>query len=347
MVRERLSLTDVIRALSEYQGVIYDKEDAQRFLSLKNLAKDNSLRLISWLLIFDKISTEENRAKELYTIFKRYTDELSKHFQTNLTNPLESINDAKISRVIKVDIDRSIGMFKRLTEQLNLNSDVIKNAHLHAVRILTLLMLSYNDMSYVQGYDRYVLVVYALTLLFTSTHGLPSEFAEALTFQLAQEFIRLSNLTGLLKDVPDSQNYFQKMDQCIKVMYPKLTKSLEGSELGSIHYALRWELLMFADEYSASKLFLLWDEIILNKANYNEFIFYLCISHAMQIPLGYPGEILMEKIQTYKNWDVIKAIDTTHSLMKKQNKNNFSKAKAYICLGAACGLAFCSYFLAH
>lgn len=335
-------LTDQItisRAVNEYKEKLRTFEDVLAFLKEMNIEKDNSLRLFSWLVALGIIDDQKPWDKQIYTIYDNYYRDLKQHFNDKIDDETAFLKLVKRNsgNIIKGDIDRSIGMFYSIANELKLQEMTIKNAHLHSCRILALISLNNEGLSYTQGFDRYVLTCLCLALYFTEHLCLIPELAESLAYNMSVIFIKLAKLTTFIDDVEKTQKYFERMDIVTREFYPKLANQLEQAHHSSFHYALRWEILMFAEEHKAKDLLLLWDHIVINKSNYEDFIFYLCIAHVLQVPLAKKNEILVERIQNYKKWDVKAALNTTYKLLKNPHPSKiFTKENAMLAIvGAA------------
>lgn len=319
MIKDKPDYDEIFGAVEKQRGRINDYTDAISFLQELNINKDNNLRFISYLVTFGIIDDENTRTDKLYQKFQDYDKLINEEFGENLSDPLSFLQNKKTAFVIKADIDRSIGMFNRMAEQLNLSEFNVKFVHLHAMRILALLSLKYQEFSYTQGFDRYILSCYLLAVDFSSQNCLPPTFAEAITYYLAPMFLRLANIHRYIDNLGNTTRHFENIDKIVSKKYPELSMQLERNGHGSIHYALRWELLMFVDEYDAKGLFLIWDSVVVNRNNYDKYILNLCIAHVLQIPAPKPGEILIEKIQTYRDWNPQKAIRTAYALMAEES----------------------------
>ncbi|KAI5526736.1 Rab-GTPase-TBC domain family [Trichomonas vaginalis G3] len=344
MIKDQVDYDQVFGALEKIRGRIPEYSDAIAFLDEKNINKDNTLRFISWLIAFGIIDDENTRADKLFRKFQDYTNMINEEFNGKIDDPLSCLESTKAAYVIKADVDRSIGMFNKMADQLKISVYSTKYAHQHAIRILALLTVKFHDLSYTQGFDRYILTCYLLALDFTSQNCLPPTFAEAMTYYLAPVFMRMANIHRFIDDLANTTEYFDHLDKLVAAKYPELASILERCGHGSIHYALRWQLLLFADEYNARSLFLIWDAITVNRGNFDDFVTNLCIAHVLQIPLPKPNEILIEKIQTYRDWNVVQALNTTYSLMHPKSETIFNNKTLYLTAGAA-ALALLYFFM--
>jgi len=177
--------------------------------------------------------------------------------------------------------------------------------------------LSSVDFRYIQGYDRFVFVVYAVALDFALHFGLCRELAEAICYRLAQELITLVQIGSFLEEPMRTQLYFDEKDQTLMDYAPAIMTALRMDRHGSIHFALRWQILLFADEYRAKPLLFLWDKVVEHRDVYKSFLYGLCIAHVRQVPPPIPDEITVEKIQRYKDWNVFAAVEFAEDWIRR------------------------------
>lgn len=333
----RISQTEVSAAFYRLQTAVNAVDDVTNFLGSLSLDKDNSLRFLNWLIYLDIIPIDKNAwASTAYLLYNKYRDLIQSYLNNCPDDPLKNLQ-TRSAYVIQADINRSVSAFNRMANTLRISPLHTQLASLHAIRILTLLSLSRNGFTYTQGFDRFVFVCYALALVFTSSGGLPPEFAEAMTFYMAPILIDMANVSRFLSDPVGTEQYFLDLDKVIEREYPEAAYELQMSAHGSVHYALRWQILMFADEYEANGLLFLWDHIILHKDTYQEFINELCVAHVSQIPPPTGNEIYVEKIQTFRNWDPVKAIK--YVTEKHEKSSIFNIPVKYLVVGGVTAAA--------
>ena len=320
MISQSMDSDDISSALERYRNVIDSKEDAIRFLREEKLNKDNSLRLISWLVVFDIIPEREfRRPHEITKLIQQYDEETKTVFGNFINDPTQ-ILEKKVGHVIIADISRSINHFNKMAAELKLSQGYTEDAYIHIVRLLSYIhyLSTQNNMrgmKYVQGYDRYAIICYCLALEFAQSNTLSSQFAEVATFHLCPKFIELAQLQNFLDDIPATTQRYQRMNEIIEKTMPETMAQLRLSGSDSFHIALRWEIIMFADEYPPLQIFLLWDQFLVNKDNYKEFSFNLCIAHMEQAPkIPLPDASLLETIQNYKDWKLKEAIERAYEL---------------------------------
>jgi hypothetical protein len=288
--------------------------EMMHFLLLRYPDKSNSIRLISWLMAFRLLPHNPREwAHTLCDLSNVYFDVLAQ-FPTD-SDPLDSI-PISASRVIRPDLSRTIIWFNSLakTAPFSVNSE---GADKMAARIFSAMTIRFRDFSYAQGHDRYLFVTLLLALDFCEKCRMSRDLGEAICFHLTHEFVKLTRISSFLEDPAGTRDHFEKMDADLMMYAPGWMIPLRQSYQGSVHFALRWELLLFADEYPIEGLLLLWDQVLAKIEQYKAFLYALCIAHVQQVPLPRPGEMPIEVLQTYRGWDVYRAIDDASRIMAK------------------------------
>ena len=295
--------------LNEY---IYNKNDLIQYLKEINLNKSLISRFFCWFISLNIIKIN-NFSEDIINIYHNYIDLLNKYFGENINEPLKLIK-TDVS-TIKADISRSIFLFKKNCNKLNIEKNFIENSELIGIRILSLLTLSPPNFIYTQGFDRYMFNSYILCLNFVIKANLPLSFVEALSFYLTKSLLELSNINEILDNINISLEYFEKLNFLILKKILNLFNSLKLLDQNSFHFALRWRLLLFSDEHDIFSIFLIWDQFILNKNNLNNYFYELSINHLKQIQFN--NNSIIENIQRNKNWNINKL------LIKNKNYNIF------------------------
>jgi hypothetical protein len=299
------------------------RSEVHLFLSNRDPTKSNEIRLLSWLISFNLIPPTPSKWAHSLTLL--CADYLT--FRASL-EPIDSLLNT-VGRVIKVDTSRSILWFTEMSRDSIFSGFSPENGELFANRIL--ITLQHKSFHYVQGYDRYVFITLLLALDFCRKTELSSDVAEAISFNLSREFIKLTEISTFLEHPGETQSYFERMDEALLSFAPAWVNLLRKSHQGAIHFALRWELLLFADEYPVRELLLLWDNVIKWKMEFRRFRRALAIAHVRQIPLPKAGEMAIEVIQNYREWDVGRVIDEAVRIMEAEP--NWSGWKWWIVMG--------------
>ncbi|OHT03224.1 hypothetical protein TRFO_29479 [Tritrichomonas foetus] len=137
-------------------------------------------------------------------------------------------------------------------------------------RIFTILILSDNDYEYSQGEERFAYASFLLASQFATIFSLPKLFVESLTFSLTKKFVELSMIGDLVAGGEKSIDNFARLDAKIAHYFPKVAEELHKYGNASQHFAMRWEMLLFADEHEIMSLFLIWDHIIFHSYSNKE-----------------------------------------------------------------------------
>jgi hypothetical protein len=289
-----------------------NRDEIILFLSSRDPDKPNDVRLISWLVAFNVIpSTPSKWSHSLSTL---YTEYLNIRSSLSTSNESFDFDLGPIDRIIKSDTSRSIVWFTEMSQNPIFSDLSSLDGEFTANCILA--VLHRQSFSYIQGYDRYVFVTLLLAFDFCVKADLPSDFAEAISFNLSREFIKLTEISTFLENAAETQSHFERLDEELLIFAPAWLTLLRRSHQGSIHFALRWELLLFADEYPVKSLLLLWDHTLKWKTEFHRFRTALSIAHVKQTPLPTQNEMPIEVIQNYRGWDVSQVIDEAVWIMR-------------------------------
>ena len=303
----------ISNAVIRLNNQIYDFSDAISFLKKPDLDKDNVMRMLSWLIVLRIIpDTPVKSAIGVANVYVKYQKILNDKLN-GVDDPLEKVS-GKESRVIIADINRSLFWFETLAKTINLEEYYTREARSHTIRILSLLSLSSKSLSYLQGFDRYVLVSYLLGLIFISKSGLPATVAEAISYFISFSLLKMSRPDLLLVDNEKTVKHFDDLDSKIAIYAPEIYEKMSSTGVSSLLFALRWQLLIFADEHELKGLLYIWDNAIVNRNQYSDYIESLSISHICQIPDDNSGN-LVEVVQHYRGWDNIEIVRKADSLL--------------------------------
>lgn len=308
----------ISNAVIRLNDEILDFSDAVAFLKQPNLNKNFVHRLISWLILFKIIPhTQVRSAIGISARYEQYQKLVQKQIG-DAEDPLKKLNE-KESRVIIADINRSQHWFAAMVNSLNEDDDqkidefYTKDVRTHAIRILVMLSLTSKFYSYIQGFDRYVLIAYLLGLSFVSKSGLQTNVAESISYFLSLKLLKLTNPGQLLANNDKTVIHFGKLDAKIEKQCPQLYTKMSENSISSLLFALRWQLLIFADEHEIKGLLYLWDNVILNQNQYPAYIENLSLAHISQLPPNEPGN-LIEIAQHYRKWDNVELVKTADLL---------------------------------
>jgi hypothetical protein len=294
---------EIADALSRLNLPIFDQKSAAEFLGRIDIQKDPTDRLFSWLIALG-LPTD--------------IAQIHHDYQQLIAKP-EELHQAD-RRLIDIDVPRSVPWILSLARQLSLDISGPLTTD-HSCRVLSALVFPSTSRCYIQGFDRYQMLMYLLGLLFTTKSGLSPEVAESLSFRLTLAVLDFACMPRLLEDGATTQIQFQKNDKYLKTQVPEIYRRLP-ERVGSFHFSLKWRLVLFADQHTAAEVFLIWDSIFLRKEILDEFFVCLTSAHLKQIRLS--GEkSTVEQIQNWDQWnceelvtDAVKSLDEKRSVMR-------------------------------
>jgi hypothetical protein len=234
--------------------------------------------------------------------------------------PISSISSESESHLIQTDVFRGMHWFSRHASDLKLTPLLTSDADLRITRILVLLSLNFEDLSYTQSYDRYSYITFLLGLDFCSQTGLPAIFAESMAFFLTREFLSLVNIPRMFTNPVKTELHFKEIDVALMNFAPEIMGSLQAAGQGSIHFALRWEMLLFAHEHKIRPLLLIWDQILVNRQHFKDYVKALVFAHVRQIPPARENEIVVEKLQGFRDWEVVELLEDGEGILGKRDR---------------------------
>jgi hypothetical protein len=336
-----LSLSDVSAAVRGITTAISSIDDANTFLANPDPDKSNATRFVSWIVVLRLGSPSPSSwPSDLFGFYHSYQLLLAK--LTNPSEPLRCIPSEAEARTIASDVSRGMSWFTKHAEDLGLSGGLTADAEERVVRVLVLLSLTFSEFRYTQSYDRYAFITYLLALDFCGQGGLPPDFAEAMCFPLAREWLSIRRVSHFLERPAATELHFNEMDDALMSFAPKLMGPLRRAGHGSIHFAFRWELLLFADEHDVKPLLLIWDHILLHRSDFKRYMRALCLAHVKQIARHGRREITMERVQTYRGWDVQRIIKDANIIAAQQASSFWDSMHVIVILLA--GLLLLMFF---
>ena len=286
-----------------------------KFLNIIKYCKDPGMRLFSWMKILhgDDFEINEDKVRKMYKSYQGYLNDVG-------DDPLSKV-DKKEGFVIKADVDRSLSHYKMLGAEIGLTEDDMSEGCDAAAKILVILSLKYG-LKYIQGYDRYVYLVYLLSLSYTTQINEERSLAEMFTVEICQKFLKIVNFKKFLDRPDDLEKYFDNCDKRIKEELPKKNKCsyevIQKNNCKSILFGVKWRLLLFSDENDAKGTFLVFDSFISHSGNEKEFEKHfedLFIGHLKEININSSNNIY-ETIQQkrFLGKNILKTLQNTKKL---------------------------------
>jgi hypothetical protein len=308
-------LSEIEAAGLKLRGAVFSIDDAYSFLSNPDPEKSNATRFICWMIVLRLTShSDASWPSDLFSLYQKYHGFIQR--LSNPMDPLASISNERESQTISSDVSRGMCSFRKHATDLTLGPFLTADAEHRIVRILALLSLNFSELDYTQSYDRYCFITYLLTLAFCAQTSLPPAFAEAMCFHLSREWLSIVDVSKFLQNPNATELHFKEMDDQLMLFAPGLMVPLLAAGHGSIHFAFRWELLCFADEHSVKALMLIWDHILLHRRDFKAYMAALCFAHIRQVPPPAAHEIVIEKLQGFRDWNVRKILDDAETFVR-------------------------------
>lgn len=296
-----------------------NQSDVKQFLMTKDKNKDPVFRIAAWILSFDiiKFKEIEKNIASLVDLYKEICGE-----------KLSDVNDPRSSlpqeegELIKLDTERTIFWFNQMATNNGFNDEeILKNSIYSVQRILSTLSRTDSFYHYMQGYDRYVFITYLLGLQATKKLETEPIFAESMSYFLCRELLKIVDVNRFTQNNKFTMKHFAQIDKEIANARPEIFKQLQQMRVSSVHFAMKWELLSFADEHQYSNLLVIWDHIIANKNVYSNYVDELCVAHVRQIN-SVKNEFIIQTIQTYKDWKVDDILNYTDKKILNSGRNS-------------------------
>lgn len=329
---------DMLRsALISQSGDIYDFYDVQEFLLRRDFFKPVGCRFLSWLIRLSVIPAARaewvSKIQAKYSAYKILCQHL---FKENYQTPLKRLSN-DVAYTIRVDIDRTHSWFLSISKALGIPQKYLENTDVIAQRILAVITIDTPHLSYVQGHDRYAWMALLVSLYFIVKGNLTVEFAEAMSFYISRAFIAYNPISQDIENLPIIEAHFRILDRLVEEFVPETAALLNSVHHCSMHYALKWELTLFADEHNVHELMYLWDQILGRIEDITDFLRFLCVAHIQQVPLPKMADEMAQAIQKNKNWDVPHILDAADEMLQNARGGINFKEKLKMFLTGYCG----------
>lgn len=326
-------------------GFFNDMSHIDEFLGNYDITKNLTLRVITWLISLGLISPNYPQSlQELSELYNQYTIFFNQYFPSN--SNYSDIIPKHESETLKNDLIRTKLWYNQLASSENYHFSDLEKIKDCAGRILALISISNPSLSYIQGYDRYVFITLLLGQLFCEENSISENFAEAFSFYTSRALITLAQCHSFLDNTDESTLFFDNYDAIARQFTPHLQAELDEKHQGSFFYALKWHIILFADEFPFRSVLLIWDHIISNKDSFYEYMKWLFVSQIEQVEENGDRDIPpAERIQKFQNRNTVQFLIRADSLLKQKNQANTKETirNTFISLGIIVGIMAISY----
>lgn len=334
-VEDHRLLQSIYGAKNKIRGII----DADTFLLQDNTSNQYTERFLSWMAALNILAEDFNKwGAHILDLVNDYETNINSELSENLDYPLLALSH-NVETQIHNDLHRTVRFFNDLALTANLPNSKTDGALFCASRILTIMHLTQPNFQYIQGCERYVYISYLIALLFTTENDLPDIIAEASAYYLSSKLIELSGITNYLKDSQFLENHFHELDQKLLTINSNLMNNLTLGDQTSIHFALRWEILLFAEEHNYQGIVAIWDRILAHRQVVRQYVQSLCLAHFAQLP-----NLKLGRVQRYKNWDLKQIIADAEKYNNPESNFHWGKAMmVFLTVGAVSLVRFMNF----
>ncbi|KAH0792300.1 hypothetical protein GPJ56_003826 [Histomonas meleagridis] len=315
MKKEDILSVDLIdKALSSITFDVYDMKSSIEFLDKKELEKRPESRYLAWMIVLGALPEDKTLwGKSLYGRIQSYNQKIEYYQKPNGEFP--EILSSKVTREIVSDVKRAQTWFTNFLIAIGLQKEYAQYTEKRIIRVITIVIKEMPQCQYLQGYDRFAAISYGISLAFSLKIGLSLLEAEAFSINLLRKIISVNNIDSNLNHASSIMNYFQKIDGYLRSHNPEIMQCLAKQNCGSVDFASNWCGVFFVDNHHPKSFLLIWDSIILNRGNFEEFLNALVSAHLNQVPLKSSPFEQLQAIQEYPNWDVKRIVQEAENLL--------------------------------
>jgi hypothetical protein len=218
--------------------------------------------------------------------------------------------EALVESIVPRDLGRSVLLFSQIFADLGLDTGYFDPAFIRFLRIFAVLSKADPAFRYFQGYDRFAYVAAAVSTAFCLFLGVSADNAEAITYFLTNFFL----VKIAWRDPPDpralinSQEIFGDVAGDLRRFYPATAAALASQKLQPNIYALKWVMVLFAEQHPVPDLLLVWDFVALNISALQPYVSGLIVAHLNQVQLGMDFTETVQRIQNTRQFDIARLV---------------------------------------
>jgi len=306
-----LSVNRIKQSLESVNFVSTNKESAYEYVKRVNIDKDNVERFLSWLILTDSIPEGKDLWNiSFFHIFKDYRNRLN-FFSVDSKNVFPPLLKETTRESILCDISRDNSFLMRMVEQFHIPLSMVDDSTIRISRVLMITLSETPQYDYIQGFERFAVIAYVLSLQFVLRINLSLIEAEALASLLLRCLLQFSEPSRFLERNSTTMQYFINLDSYLYKHNPRFMEMM--SPICSENFAAPWIGVLFADIHPPNESLLIWDYVLLNRSNIPLFIKALVSSHIKQIPLEKRGYDLLDVVFSYNQWNVRNIINESES----------------------------------
>lgn len=317
----------IVEGLRTLDCTIFCFNDVQKFLSDNSPSKKVSDRFISWLVVLRILSQRRQLwGTSLYLMVENYFDRCKTHFSKKPHDPLSTI-PMNLESAIRPDIELAVPWLEQLLKEASIKKKYLNAPFLRLSRLYSMLVMETHDVSYTQNMYRFGVVTLAMTAVFSEKAKLPPDFAEAVAFYLVRQIISFVPLIRIKDHNAKLTSHFEQLDQIISNVAPMQSRAIKKANSSSIHFGIRYEILLFAvDNHNIIDILNIWDQIFCRLTQL-EYVQCLTAAHVMQVRIPPETQDISGLISNWRSWDTVKLIKDANEIL--EHKRSFGES---ICL---------------
>ena len=305
---EVLPLERVERACRDFRPAAKDKETAKEFVSRVDMQKCNSTRYLAWMLILDGLPcNSELWPKTFYYLVRSYREKLDFYpMENSIPTCLESQNAQQIIS----DVHRANGTFRSFARAIGIPDELCDDAVTRIARLTIIMFKEAPQYHYLQGYDRFALISYALALSFVLKIGLSYIEAEALALSLFRRLITLCDADQYLESSSQVVQHFCDIDAFLRVHNPEIME-MGGT---SAVFAGNWAGVLFAESHKPLEVLLIWDHFVYHHKDSLLYFKAMTSAHLKQVAKADDNFAQLQEIQKFEDWDVNRLLQDAEAM---------------------------------
>ena len=286
-----------------------------KYLESLDLQKSESSRMVAWMVRFKILPEKAGEWAAILTkLVKDYNDLIERHCSGYSLDKIKELLPAIIPR----DLGRSKFLFQRIFNELDIDSKFFDDDDLRIHRIFFMIQSTEKQFEYLQGYDRFVYIMAAVSSAFCLSIGLDASYCEAFTFYLARHALTKLTWAVLVLNQSEASDITFEIAEMLRKSYPATAAALNSQQLRIDMFALNWLLLLFVEQHPIDELLLVWDLIFRNIDHYHEYVLAMFVAHLNQVQIGLNATDTIQRLTKTNSFDLARLVKDIEKVMGKK-----------------------------
>lgn len=306
---------EIAGAIACYSGDIYDMSDVMTFLSINDILKPFTTRMIAWLVALKLL--RPNRTSwipDLRQLSKYYERCVERFFSDCLLDPL-SVLRPDLAREIESSVDDGRAFFMQFATCSGIDEAYYRDdAPLRVKRIFATICKDSPKYVYRRSFQQIGYICYLVALSYTESGGLPLCFAEAVAMHLTKS---ITGIVAYYEDVDNANltdDHTAELKRITNRFAGKFGKQLSRAGISAVEFARAWERCLFVEQHAPLNLLIVWDNLFFHSHEFRKYMRYLIVAHFRQ--MGEAGvDIADENSVREMRWDATRILEDTDMLI--------------------------------